>query len=132
MNSEVAILSNLPNLEEAIQHFNQKEFYACHDLLEAMWIDAYYPEKNFYQGLLRIAVGLYHLSDRNWNGSKIILGEGIMRLRDFQPEYMGVNVTKLILESADLLKIMQKTGKEELDSLILKLPEIDYIPSDQQ
>jgi uncharacterized protein len=122
--------SDLTNLTEAIQQFNQKEFYACHDLLEAMWIDAYYPEKNFYQGLLRIAVGLYHLSDRNWNGSKIILGEGIMRLRDFQPEYMGVNVTKLIQESANLLGVMQKSGKEELDSLSLKLPEIDYIPSD--
>jgi predicted metal-dependent hydrolase len=123
--------SDLTNLTEAIQQFNYQEFYACHDLLEAMWIDAYYPEKNFYQGLLRIAVGLYHLSDRNWNGSKIILGEGIMRLRDFQPEYMGVNVTKLIQESADLLKILQKSGKEELDSLSFKLPEIDYIPSDR-
>lgn len=123
--------SDMANLEEAIQQFNQKEFYACHDLLEAMWIDAYYPEKNFYQGLLRIAVGLYHLSDLNWNGSKIILGEGIMRLRDFQPEYMGVNVTKLIQESANLLSTMQKSGKEELDGLSFKLPEIDYIPSDR-
>ncbi len=123
--------SDLPNLEKAlkkaIEQFNQKEFYACHDLLEAMWMDAYFPEKTFYQGLLQIAVGLYHLGDRNWNGSKILLGEGISRLRDFQPEYMEVNVTKLVRDSSDLLKTLQKSGKEELESLTLKLPEIDWI-----
>jgi uncharacterized protein len=126
------IQPNILELAEALEMFNHQEFYACHDRLEVMWMDASYPEKTFYQGLLQIAVGLYHLGNRNWNGSKILLGEGISRLRDFQPEYMGVNVTKLIQESANLLGIMQKSGKEELDSLTLKLPEIDYIPSDRQ
>jgi predicted metal-dependent hydrolase len=115
------------SLREALQQFNQQEFYTCHDLLEALWMDAYYPEKTFYQGLLQIAVGLYHLGDRNWKGSMILLGEGISRLRDFQPEYMDINVSKLIQDSAELLNKIQKSGKEELEVLTFKLPEIELI-----
>jgi len=115
------------SLREALQQFNQQEFYTCHDLLEALWMDAYYPEKTFYQGLLQIAVGLYHLGDRNWKGSMILLGEGISRLRDFQPEYMDINVSKLIQDSAELLNKIQKSGKEELEVLTFKLPEIKLI-----
>jgi len=115
------------SLREALQQFNQQEFYTCHDLLEALWMDAYYPEKTFYQGLLQIAVGLYHLGDRNWKGSMILLGEGISRLRDFQPEYMDIDVSKLIQDSAELLNKIQKSGKEELEVLTFKLPEIELI-----
>jgi len=118
--------SDLLRLEEALHQFNQKEFYACHDLLEAMWMDTYYPEKTFYQGLLQIAVGLYHLGDRNFQGAMILLGEGISRLRDFQPEYVGVNVTKLIQDSAELLATIQKSEKDELDLHTLKLPIITF------
>jgi uncharacterized protein len=122
------IQPNILELTEALEMFNHQEFYACHDRLEVMWMDASYPEKTFYQGLLQIAVGLYHLGNRNWNGSKILLGEGISRLRDFQPEYMSVNVTKLVRESSDLLKTLQISSKEELEIFSPKLPEIDYIP----
>ncbi|AFY72239.1 hypothetical protein Syn7502_00065 [Synechococcus sp. PCC 7502] len=117
---------------EAIAQFNKQEFYTCHDLLEAIWMDAYYPEKTFYQGLLQIAVGLYHLGNSNYKGSMILLGEGIGRLRDFQPEYKGVNVSQLIQDSAELLSKIQKSGKGELESKILKLPEIVYISSDEE
>jgi hypothetical protein len=72
-------------------------------------------------------VGLYHLGDRNWKGSMILLGEGISRLRDFQPEYMDINVSKLIQDSAELLNKIQKSGKEELEVLTFKLPEIELI-----
>jgi len=71
-------------------------------------------------------VGLYHLGDRNFQGAMILLGEGISRLRDFQPEYVGVNVTKLIQDSAELLATIQKSEKDELDLHTLKLPIITF------
>jgi uncharacterized protein len=112
------------SLDEAIAAFNQQRFYDCHDLLEAMWMDASYPDKTFYQGLLQITVGLYHLGNLNWNGSKILLGEGISRLRDFQPEYAGVDVNQLVQDSFKLLSMIQKSNKTELDSLVIELPVI--------
>ena len=49
-------------LDLAIEQFNQQDFYACHDTLEALWMEAIEPDRSFYQGLLQLAVGLYHFS----------------------------------------------------------------------
>jgi uncharacterized protein len=117
-------MDNLIALDEAIEAFNQQKFYNCHDLLEAMWMDASYPEKTFYQGLLQITVGLYHLGNLNWNGSKILLGEGISRLRDFQPEYAGIDITQLIQDSFKLLSTLQRSDEVELKRLVIKAPVI--------
>ncbi|MFO0212823.1 MAG: DUF309 domain-containing protein, partial [Pseudanabaena sp.] len=50
-----------PLFAEAIFQFNNGDYYACHDTLEAIWNDAWQSDRAFYQGILQIAVGLYHL-----------------------------------------------------------------------
>jgi uncharacterized protein len=108
---------------KAIEQFNQQEFYACHDTLEAIWMDAMHPEKTFYQGILQIAVGLYHLSHANWRGAVILLGEGIGRLRDFQPHYESIDVERLIQDSATLLKSLQISGAEAIETITQEIRE---------
>ena len=85
-----------PALAEGIALFNRGEYYACHDALEAIWMEAPSAEKPFYQGILQIAVGLYHLGNHNWRGAMTLLGEGVNRLRAFEPDYEGVDVAKLV------------------------------------
>ncbi len=108
---------------KAIEQFNQTEFYACHDTLEAIWMDAIHPDKTFYQGILQIAVGLYHLSHANWRGAVILLGEGISRLRDFQPHYADIDVERLIQDSATLLKALQIAGAEAIEKIAQEMQE---------
>jgi uncharacterized protein len=110
-------------LGKAIEQFNQTEFYACHDTLEAIWMDAIHPEKIFYQGILQIAVGLYHLSHANWHGAVILLGEGIGRLRDFQPHYAAIDVERLIQDSSALLKALQIAGTEAIEAIAKEMQE---------
>jgi len=62
-------------LWRGIQQFNQQEFYACHDTLEELWMEAVEPKKQFYQGILQISVACYHLNNLNWRGAVILLGE---------------------------------------------------------
>lgn len=99
---------------QGIEEFNQREFYACHDTLEALWLEACDPDKTFYQGILQIAVGCYHLSNRNWNGSVMLLGEGIRRLRNYQPTYSDINVRQLVEQSASMLGCLQQAGPEQV------------------
>jgi predicted metal-dependent hydrolase len=66
-----------PTFWQGIAQFNQGAFYDCHDTLEAVWMVAPTGEKPFYQGILQIAVGLYHLSNHNWRGAAILLGKGV-------------------------------------------------------
>ncbi|GAB4213271.1 MAG: DUF309 domain-containing protein [Synechococcales cyanobacterium] len=69
-----------PSLITAIEQFNQRDFYACHDTLEALWSEAQDPERRFLQGLLQVAVAYYHWGNGNRRGCAILLGEGLRKL----------------------------------------------------
>ncbi|MGL5195417.1 MAG: DUF309 domain-containing protein [Chroococcales cyanobacterium] len=99
---------------QAVDQFNAQDFYACHDTLEALWMDAGEPEKKFYQGVLQIAVSLYHLGNLNWRGAAILLGEGMSRLGYYSPEYYNINVEKLITESQEILLSLQESGPDKV------------------
>lgn len=99
---------------QAIAEFNSRDFYACHDTLEALWMEAGEPEKRFYQGILQISVALYHLGNQNWRGAVILLGEGISRLSYYQPSYAGIAVENLLQQSAKLLNALQQAGSERV------------------
>ncbi|MFN6530480.1 DUF309 domain-containing protein [Nostoc sp. ChiSLP03a] len=115
---------------QGVEQFNSGQFYACHDTLEALWIEASEPEKSFYQGILQIAVALYHLENRNWRGAVILLGEGSNRLRRYPSSYSGVDVDELLSESAVLLTTLQQIGQDLIaagnlgENQVLSLPKI--------
>jgi uncharacterized protein len=108
---------------QGINEFNSKEYYACHDTLEALWMDSIDPDKKFYQGVLQIAVACYHLHNRNWRGAVTLLGEGIGRLPYYQPVYAGIDVTRLIQDSSNLLQTLQSIGLEGVDDFVERLPQ---------
>jgi uncharacterized protein len=112
-----------PEWLQGIRQFNEREYYACHDTLEALWMDSIDPDKKFYQGVLQIAVACYHLHNRNWRGAVTLLGEGIGRLPYYQPVYAGVDVTLLIHDSNQLLKILQSIGSEGIGDFVNQLPQ---------
>ncbi len=122
-----------PEFWQGVEQFNSGQFYACHDTLEALWIEASEPEKTFYQGVLQIAVALYHLGNSNWRGAVILLGEGSNRLRRYPSVYSRIDVDELLSQSAALLSALQQMGAEKFsvgdwgDSQALPAPKIVLI-----
>ncbi len=100
-----------------VEQFNQGQFYACHDTLEALWMEATEPQKTFYQAILQIAVALYHLGNSNVRGACILLGEGTNKLRRYPANYAGIDVDQLLDDSAALWKQLQQ--EKELSSPLL-------------
>jgi uncharacterized protein len=107
--------------EEAIAQFNSGDYYACHDTLEAIWNDAWQSDRAFYQGILQIAVGLYHLKNQNWHGAAILLGEGTSRLPAYLPDYQSIDVETLLEDSLLILRTVQLSGKEGIGKLLENL-----------
>jgi predicted metal-dependent hydrolase len=103
-----------PEFWQGVEQFNTGQFYACHDTLEALWIEATEPEKTLYQGILQIAVALYHLGNRNWRGAMILLGEGSNRLRRYPDNYGGINIEDLLSQSVELLTTLQQTDFSQI------------------
>lgn len=108
-----AALLTDPRYAEGVELFNQRQFYACHDVFEALWHEAIEPDRTFLQGILQIAVGLHHLSNANRRGATILLGEGCARLQDYQPDYADVDVTDLLESSRQILTQLQTLAPDD-------------------
>ncbi|MEL6263267.1 MAG: DUF309 domain-containing protein [Cyanobacteria bacterium J06626_6] len=126
--SEAGQSASVTPLQRGLGEFNRGEFYACHDTLEAIWMDADSAEKPFYQGILQVAVAFYHLGNLNWRGGAILMGEGINRLRRFEPSYQGVDVEDLVDQAVVWLERVQACGEGGLAELMAnseqRLPQI--------
>lgn len=109
---------------QGVEQFNHREFYSCHDILEALWMDAVEPDRQFYQGILQIAVGCYHLENHNWRGAVILLGEGIRRLSFYQPDYQDIDVSSLVKESQKLLHHLQQTDSRQIAEVAKQLENV--------
>lgn len=110
-----------PEFAQGIAEFNQQQFYACHDTLEAVWVEAPEVDKRFYQGILQVAVGCYHLSNGNLRGAIILLGEAVRRLCDYQPDYQGVNVELLLNQAVRLLEALQQLETDQAEGFFQQL-----------
>lgn len=108
-----------------VEQFNQGQFYACHDTLEALWMEATEPQKTFYQAILQIAVALYHLGNSNLRGACILLGEGTNKLRRYEASYAGIDVDELLDASADLLAKLQQSEANSFPLSADLLPKIN-------
>ncbi|KAL9242501.1 hypothetical protein vseg_016493 [Gypsophila vaccaria] len=73
--------SGLSRFEEAVEMFNQREYYACHDMLESMWYESNDPLRTLLHALLQCAVAFHHLFNQNHKGAMMEMGEGVCKLR---------------------------------------------------
>lgn len=117
-----------PLVLEGIEKFNRGEFYECHDDLEDAWREETRQIRYLYQGILQVGVGFYHQRNGNWRGSTGLIRNGVERLKDFEPDAMGVNVAKLVRESEECLRKLEELGRErvrEFDES--KIPKVERV-----
>lgn len=107
----------LTAFQTGIEQFNQGEYYDCHDTLEAIWMTALASDKAFYQGVLQVAVALYHLGNHNWRGAIILFGEGLRRLQVYEPIYQGIDVAALVDCGFAWLETLQVLGQEQVGAI---------------
>ncbi len=100
-------------LSEAAALFNRKHYFECHELLEDVWREALGDEKQFLQGLIHIAVGLYHAAAANYKGASNQLEKGIRRLTPSLPERDRLDVAGLVGPSRKALEKVRRGLKGE-------------------
>lgn len=83
--------------DEAIELFNSREFFACHDVLEEIWSETL-EGREFYQGLIHAAVALFHFGEGNLGGARKMAGSTIRYLTPFAPVCRGIDVARLLDE----------------------------------
>jgi hypothetical protein len=99
---------------KGIEEFNRGEFYECHEYLEDAWREESRQVRYLYQGILQIGVGFYHQENGNWRGATGLLKSGVARLEEFEPETLGLDVTRLVRESEWCLRELEELGRERV------------------
>ena len=118
-----------PALRQGIDEFNRAYFFEAHETLEDLWRETSGPLRLFYQGLIQLAVGLYHLSNGNRRGALNLLSKGLDKLSAYQPVCQDVDVEALCAEARIWLERVRQSGIEGLQVVPEDLPRIRWVTS---
>ena len=83
-------------LDEAVELFNAGQYFEAHEVLERLWLAADGLDRELYQGVLQVAVGLHHEAHGNRKGAASMLAKGVSRLTPLAPSRLGVDVARLL------------------------------------
>jgi predicted metal-dependent hydrolase len=78
------------------------EYFAAHEELEDAWRAAPAEERDFFQGLVHVAVAWYQAGRGRKIGTERQLAKAIRRLTPFAPSHRGLDLTALLTQLQEL------------------------------
>lgn len=81
--------------DRGLAEFNAGLFFECHDTLEELWSGVRGPSRDFFQGLIQVAVGFHHLGNHNLVGAERLFERALKRLEGYPREYGGLDLGAL-------------------------------------
>ena len=82
------------------------EFFAAHEELEDAWRAAEPAERDFYQGLVHVAVAWYQAGRGTRVGCERQLEKAARRLGPYAPEHLGVDVASVLAQVEDASELV--------------------------
>lgn len=76
-------------LDKGVSEFNAARFFECHDTLEDLWSGVRGPSRDFFQGLIQVAVAFHHLTNGNRAGAESLLERALGRFARYPESYYG-------------------------------------------
>lgn len=84
--------------------------FHAHEALEAAWKSAPSAERDLWQGLAQIAVGITHARRGNARGAVTLLRRGIERTTRYQGDTYGIDLGTVIRKANELADRIQTDG----------------------
>lgn len=112
-----------------IYYFNiERDYFECHEVMEALWLEE--GRNPIFQGLLQIAVGLYHHRNGNVSGSIKLFSQGIAKL-EAQPEILhGIRLQKLVEDARVYVEKLNRLEEEPFEFYDLDIEVTDPVLED--
>lgn len=121
------------------QLWSEERFFACHEVLEALWGATPSSERWFYNGLLHGAVAIYQHRSGNAVGAARQLARAQAKLAPFRPVYYEVDidaflagVERALADSLENLSGKQRAQLEQVRQAAQKRVEQDTLNSIKQ
>jgi uncharacterized protein len=90
------------HLETGVALIRAGEYFAAHEELELAWRAAPPEERDFYQGLVHVAVAWYQAGRGRRIGTERQLAKAVRRLTPFAPAHRGLELEQLLAQLRDL------------------------------
>ena len=88
------------------------EYFAAHEELELAWRAAPQSERDFFQGLVHVAVAWYQAGRGRRIGTERQLEKAICRLSPYAPAHRGLDLDALLAQVRRALEVAQADGLE--------------------
>ncbi len=109
----IAVTAEDELLERGLACIRRGQFFEAHEELEDAWRAAAPDERDFFQGLVHVAVAWYQAERGNSVGCERQLEKAERRLRPYAPEHRGVPVAS-VLEQVRLAAKIVAEGSLDL------------------
>jgi len=109
-------------LLRAMGEFNRGDWFECHETLEDLWVGSEGEIRDFYQGLLQIAVGLHHWRGGNFGGAVHLLASGSDKLRRVSPVCQRIAVADMVAAAdrfREALLLLETDRMAEIDPALV-------------
>lgn len=108
--------------QKGIEYFNTGYYFEAHDIFEEVWMDERGEGVQFFQGLVQLATGFYHLRMNNLKGAASQLNKGVAKLERYKPEYRNLELTELLNQVEVCIDSIQNNKSGE--QLRLRMPKM--------
>lgn len=111
------------DIKEGIRLFNDGAYFEAHDYFEDMWTETETEEKDFYQGLVQVSVGSYHLICGNYTGALSQYQKGVEKLEKFKEIEKNINLEKFLHEIKSFIEKIIMFNSKKISTLeVAKIP----------
>ncbi len=110
-------------LREGLRLFNDRQFFDCHEALEALYLDSEAPNKPFLEGLIQLAAAFRIFCEFDeTKGPVRMIHQALVRLENYQPVFLQVRVEQLMAELEAWAKLAEAAEIPPPSSSIPKIP----------
>ena len=111
------------DLTEGIKLFNDGAYFEAHDFFEDLWMEAVEEERDFYQGMVQVSVGSYHLICGNYTGALSQYQKGVEKLKKYKNSIKIIDLEFFLEEIQRLInKIIMFNSKKISNIEVTKIP----------
>jgi predicted metal-dependent hydrolase len=111
-------------LREGVRYFNAGRFFDSHESLEDFYLRTEEEHKPFLEGLVQLAAACHMFTDLGEvKGPVRMIRQAIIRLENYQPNYLGIRVGGLIRSLEEWTKLLE-AGSEADSAHRHRIPKI--------
>jgi predicted metal-dependent hydrolase len=105
-----------PRAREGIARFNAGEYYAQHDLFEALWMEEHGPVRELYRAILQVGIAYYQIERGNHRGALRMLLRSVQWLSLLPEVCRGVDVGGLRDDAQRVRAALEALNPTEIDA----------------